>query len=237
VTTMLDTIVARKRERGVRESGLPERRETPPRPFLRDDFTIIAEVKKASPSRGTFDPPRDPVALARAYAAGGADAISVLTERDHFRGSIDDLRAVRAAGDRPVLRKDFLTTTGEIDDADRAGADAVLLIVAILEDAALREMIEHAAGLGLTALVEVHDESEIDRALVAGARSIGINNRDLRTFRVDTGHAARLRPRIPEDRAVVAESGYATADDVRALVAARDEAMTRRRQGAERSAG
>jgi len=184
---------------------------------------LIAEVKRASPSRGVLRADLDPKALARTYADSGAAAISVLTEEQHFQGSLDDLEAVRAALDGrgeprpPVLRKDFLFDAYHLYEARVYGADAVLLIAAILSPEPLAELLALAGTLGLECLVEVHDERELERALAADAQIIGINNRDLRTFEVDLALTERLRPLIPDDRVVVAESGVDTRADVERL--------------------
>jgi indole-3-glycerol phosphate synthase len=184
---------------------------------------LIAEVKRASPSRGVLRADLDPQALARAYAGSGAAAISVLTEERHFQGSLDDLEAVRAVLDGrgdprpPLLRKDFLFDAYHLYEARVYGADAVLLIAAILKPKLLTELLALARSLGLDCLVEVHDEQELERALAAGAQVIGINNRDLRTFEVDLALTERLRPLIPEDRVVVAESGVHSRADMQRL--------------------
>ena len=184
---------------------------------------LIAEVKRASPSRGVLRADLDAKALARTYAGSGAAAISVLTEEQHFQGSLADLEAVRAVLDgrggprQPVLRKDFLFDVYHLYEARVYGADAVLLIAAILEPRQLAELLALARTLGLECLVEVHDEQELERALAADAQIIGINNRDLRTFEVDLAVSERLRPLIPEDRVVVAESGIHTRADVQRL--------------------
>jgi indole-3-glycerol phosphate synthase len=170
-------------------------------------LACIAEVKRRSPSAGWIRQDADAAAVATAYAGAGADAISVLTDTPFFGGSLADLEAVRAAVDVPLLRKDFVVDAYQLVEARAAGADAVLLIAAALPEAALADLLAAAGAWGLEALVETHDEAEVDRAVRLGARVIGINHRDLRTFAVDRGLAARLRPRIPPDRAVVAESG------------------------------
>ncbi len=199
-------------------------RTAPPRDFAgalrRETVALIAEVKHASPSRGVLVDPFDPVVLATTYAANGAAAISVLTDARFFQGSLDDLRAVRAAVDVPVLRKDFVIDFYQVYEARAAGADAVLLIVAALDDAQLANLYALARSLDLTALVEVHDEAELDRALHVGARVIGINNRDLHTFNVDLGTTARLAQRVPARVTLVAESGIHRAADVQAMAAA-----------------
>jgi indole-3-glycerol phosphate synthase len=184
---------------------------------------VIAEVKKASPTKGVFDPDMDPVARARAYAEAGAAAISVLTEPKHFQGDIAFLGRIRDGLDRtgvpcpPLLRKDFLFDPYQLYEARAAGADAALLIVAILGDTLLRDLLALAGELGLGTLVEVHDEAEVERALAAGAEVIGINNRDLRTFVTDLAVTARLRPLIPSEKVIVSESGISSASDARML--------------------
>ncbi|WIG61637.1 MAG: Indole-3-glycerol phosphate synthase [Ktedonobacterales bacterium] len=172
---------------------------------------LIAEVKRASPSKGLLVETFDPVAQARAYAAGGAAAISVLTEPHFFLGALEHLRAVRAAVDVPVLRKDFILDPYQVYESRAAGADALLLICALLDDAALRELLALTRSLGMEALVEAHNAEEVQRALAADARVIGVNSRDLRTFAVDTAIVRRLRPLVPADRTFVAESGIADA--------------------------
>ncbi len=168
---------------------------------------VIAEVKRASPSRGSLAEIPDPAALAREYAAGGARCISVLTEGRWFGGSLDDLAAVRAAVDVPVLRKDFVVSSYQVHEARAHGADLVLLIVAALEQNVLTGLLERAESLGMTALVEVHTEEEADRALNAGARVIGVNARDLRTLEVDRSAFERIAPGLPSQVVKIAESG------------------------------
>lgn len=186
---------------------------------------LIAEVKRASPSRGLLRADLDAQALARTYASSGAAAISVLTEEQHFQGSLNDLKAVRAVLDGrggprpPVLRKDFLFDAYHLFEARAYGADAVLLIVAILKPKLLVELLALARTLDMECLVEVHDEDELERVLAADAQIIGINNRDLRTFAADLAVSERLRPLIPADRVVVAESGIHTRADVQRLLA------------------
>ena len=181
------------------------------RPARGGPARLIAEVKRASPSKGLLAERFDPVARARAYAAGGAAAISVLTEPDFFLGSLDHLRAVREAVSVPVLRKDFLLDPYQVYEARAAGADAVLLICALLDDALLRDLIALTHSLGMEALVEAHNAAETQRAVAAGARVIGVNSRDLRTFTVDHDVVRRLRPQVPDDRIFVAESGIGDA--------------------------
>ena len=183
-------------------------------------LAVIAEVKRASPSKGALADIPEPAALAAADAAGGAAAVSVLTEPRRFSGSLDDLAAVRARIDVPVLRKDFLVTPYQVAEARAWGADFVLLIVAALPQGELVALREQAEALGMTALVEVHDEEETRRAVDAGARVVGVNARDLRTLEIDRTTFARLRPLIPDDVVTVAESGVRGVDDVRAYAAA-----------------
>ncbi len=168
---------------------------------------VIAEVKRASPSRGHLADIPDPAALAAAYEAGGAHIISVLTEERRFAGSLADLAAVRAAVDIPVLRKDFVVTSYQLWEARAAGADLVLLIVAALPQEALVSLVERTQSLGMTPLVEVHDEWEVDRAVAAGAEIIGVNARNLRTLEVDRATFGRVAPTIPEECVRIAESG------------------------------
>ena len=192
---------------------------------LRDGFSVIAEVKRRSPSKGAIDADLDPVELARAYERGGAAALSVLTDADHFGGSPDDLAAARAAVHIPVLRKDFTVSAADVCDARIMGADAVLLIVAALDDVELSEFHALARELGLDVVVEVHDENELDRAMALDPRIIGVNQRDLVTFAVDTERAVRLAPRIPPGVVRVAESGIGGPDDAEPLVAAGYDAV------------
>jgi indole-3-glycerol phosphate synthase len=186
------------------------------------DMSVIAEVKRASPSRGAFQVDVEPATVASEYVSGGAAAISVLTDEPFFRGTLGDLEAVASAarcGERavPVLRKDFVVDPYQIVEARAHGADAVLLIVAALDDAMLRQLLTVAAAWGMDALVEVHDEREMERAVAAGAGLIGINNRDLRSFTVDLRVSERLAPIAPDDAVIVAESGVHGPDDVKRL--------------------
>jgi indole-3-glycerol phosphate synthase len=181
---------------------------------------LIAEVKKASPSRGVLSRGLDPVTLATTYATHGAHAISVLTDEKYFQGSLADLKAVRAAVDIPLLRKDFTIDEYQLWESRAAGADAVLLIVSILEPARLAELLATAKGLGLAALVECHTAAELDQALAVGSRIVGINNRDLATFETRITTTLELLPLIPPGPIVVSESGFFTAADVRQVVAA-----------------
>lgn len=182
--------------------------------FRSSGVSVIAEVKRASPSKGELAPIKDPAALAVDYAAGGAAAISVLTERRRFGGTLEDLRAVRTHVDIPVLRKDFITTSYQLWEARAAGADMALLIVAALEQIALECLIERARSIGLASLVEVHDEEEVARALGAGAELIGVNARNLKTLQVDRTTFERLSPLIPDHVIRVAESGVRGPHDV-----------------------
>ena len=186
---------------------------------------VIAECKRRSPSRGVLRHEYDPVAIARGYAAAGAAAISVLTEPTFFDGSLDHLRHVREAVDVPLLRKDFIVTRYQIAEAAVAGADAVLLIVAALDDEILKGLASYAATCGLDVLVEVHDEQELERALAAGATVVGVNSRNLRTLTVSTDVLDRLASGIPEGVVAVAESGIKTADDLQRLRARRYDAF------------
>ncbi len=182
---------------------------------------IIAEIKKASPSKGVLTESMDPEAIARAYTLGGAAGISILTEPNYFQGSLDHLRNVRLALGREypetrpsLLRKDFLVEPYELTQARAYGADTILLIVALLDVALLRDLIAQAEALELDALVEVHTEAEAERAIAAGTKLFGINNRDLHTFNVDLAVTARIRPLLPADAIVVGESGVHTRADV-----------------------
>jgi indole-3-glycerol phosphate synthase len=186
------------------------------------EMSVIAEIKRASPSRGKFPVSVEPACLAREYMAGGAAAISVLTDEPFFQGSLSDLDVVAdfvRASERPIpiLRKDVVVDTYQITEARAHGADAVLLIVAALEDALLAGLVEAAAAAGMDALVEVHDEQEMERAAAVGAKLVGINNRDLRSFFVDLGVSERLTPLAPEGTVVVAESGILGSIEVKRL--------------------
>ena len=184
-----------------------------------EGLAVIAEVKRRSPSKGDIDPGLDPAQVARAYTAGGAACLSVLTDAAHFGGSVEDLVAARRACPLPVLRKDFTVGDADVYDARIMGADAVLLIVAALDDDELGRLHALAGALGLDALVEVHDGAELARALALRPRLVGVNQRDLRTFSVDRRRAWELASRIPPDVLSVAESGIAGADDARDLAA------------------
>src|SRR3954470_15216950 len=187
--------------------------------FRAPGSSVIAEVKRRSPSKGDLADIPDPADLARQYAAGGAAAISVLTEQRRFGGSLDDLRAVRAAVETPLLRKDFIVTSYQLVEARAAGADLVLLIVAALDDDTLRRLHDEARELGLTVLVEVHDEPEAERAVALGAELVGVNARNLKTLEIDADTFGRLAPLVPDDRVLVAESGIFGPADVKRFVA------------------
>lgn len=190
-----------------------------------DHVSVIAEVKRGSPSRGRFPVEFDPVELAAEYRRGGAAAVSCLTDGPFFHGSLEDLASVAArlhAGDHPipVLRKDFMLDRYQMLEAFAHGADAVLLIVAALDDRLLRQLFESALELGLSPLVEVHNESEMERALQLNPAVVGVNNRDLHTFSVDLGITERLAPMTPPDTCLVSESGIFTSDDVKRVAVA-----------------
>lgn len=223
---ILDTIVTRKKEEvaslKVRGIAAPDQDIPLPRGFIRalTDFSgvaVIAEAKKASPSKGVIRPDFDPVAIACSYQAGGAQALSVLTDVDFFQGSLSYIPAVRAAVALPVLRKDFIIDPLQIREARAYGADAILLIAAILETAQIREYLALAAELGMDALVEVHDEAEVEKAVTAGSRLIGVNNRDLRDFSMDLNTTFRLQKMIPPDIPLVSESGIRDYQDMKKL--------------------
>lgn len=179
---------------------------------------IIAEIKKASPSRGVLLEDFRPAELASKYERGGAAALSVLTDRDFFQGSMDDLRAARAACSLPVLRKDFTIAEYHVVEAAACGADAILLIAAILSVEEMRQFRELARRYEMAALVEAHDATEVRKAIASGAEMIGVNNRDLRTFRVSLDTSIRLAPELPEGTIRVSESGIFTAADVASLM-------------------
>jgi len=195
-------------------------------PILREPGVgVIAEVKRASPSRGALADISDPAALAGLYADGGARAISVLTEQRRFGGSLADLDAVRAAVEIPVLRKDFIITPYQVHEARAHGADMVLLIVAALQQPVLHGLLERVESLGMTALVEVHSESEADRALDAGASVIGINARDLKTLTIDREAFSRIAPGLPSGIVTIAESGVRDTADLLAYAGAGADAV------------
>ncbi|MFV2006078.1 MAG: indole-3-glycerol phosphate synthase TrpC [Longimicrobiales bacterium] len=225
---ILDRIVATKRREvealrpraGDLEAAARE--AVPPRDFVgalsRPGLvSVIAEVKRRSPGAGPIRPDLEPAGLASSYYAGGAAALSVLTDRDYFGGSLDDLRAAREAVDIPVLRKDFVIDPLQVLEARAAGSDAVLLIVRILDDARLADLLNLARSLGMSALVEAHDGPELQRAVRSGARIVGINNRDLSTFTTRIDATVDLLPEVPDEVVVVSESGIRSGDDVARL--------------------
>ena len=222
---VLDQIVAHHRRRVGDDPRLPEqlleaaRSTPPPRPFeeviVGPELSVIAEVKRRSPSKGDIAPGLDVAKLAAGYADGGAECLSVLTDERFFGGSMEDLAVAREASGRPVLRKDFTLSANDICDARLAGADAVLLIVAVLDAGELTDFIEMAHALGMAALVEAHDEGEVERAVTAGARIVGVNQRNLTDFSVDVERAVRLAKLIPSELIAVAESGISGPTDAR----------------------
>ncbi|MCI0684781.1 MAG: indole-3-glycerol phosphate synthase TrpC [Gemmataceae bacterium] len=230
MTTILDEIVATKRqELAERQARVPPAeltRRLPAAAPVRDfhaalasapGIGIIAEVKKASPSAGVLRADFDPVAIARTYAAAGADCLSVLTDAPYFQGALAYLTAIRAAVAPPVLRKDFLLDAYQVLEARVAGADAVLLIAEILDDALLRRLLRETEGLGMQALVELYEPTNVERVLDSGATLIGINNRDLRTFETRLEHTLELAPRFPPGCTLVSESGIKTRADIERL--------------------
>ena len=212
-------VAAAKAARGAGELMRMAKAAPPVRGFrkalgVREGAALIAEIKKASPSKGLIRADFDPPALARAYAAGGATCLSVLTDAPYFQGADGDLSAARSAAALPVLRKDFILDPYQAIEARAIGADCILLIVAAVEDAAAAEIEAAAHDLGMDILVEVHDEAELERAGRLRSRLIGINNRDLATLRVDLGVTERLAPRAPADALVVSESGLSAPADL-----------------------
>jgi indole-3-glycerol phosphate synthase len=231
MVTYLDRILsfhranARSDERPVDDLIEQARRLGPTRGFARalldaGGLGVIAEIKRRSPSKGDLDPALDPASLAGAYARGGASCLSVLTDGQHFGGSAADLGAARAAVDLPVLRKDFTVSVRDVCEGRLMGADAILLIVAALDDMELADFHDLATELGLDVLVETHDEAEVERALSVGASMIGVNQRDLVTFEVDQERALRVAAFLPHDVVRVAESGIGGRADAAPLRAA-----------------
>jgi indole-3-glycerol phosphate synthase len=226
---MLDKIIAKKREE------VEQRKKVAPATYLQeriarqkptldlalalkgDHIRLIAEVKKASPSRAVLSPDFNPVELARTYVEGGAAAISVLTEVSYFMGSIEHLAAIREAVELPLLRKDFIFDSYQVYESRAYGADALLLIAAILSQGQLKDLVSLSHRIALGCLVEVHNGDEVERALLSEAEIIGINNRDLNTFAVDINTTRRLRPLIPEQKTVVSESGIKSRKDMETL--------------------
>jgi indole-3-glycerol phosphate synthase len=229
---ILERILSRKRERlneAKREIPFGELLSTMPtsfgtgrfiRPLQRDGINVIAEIKRRSPSKGVIRENFDPGMIARNYTANGAAAISVLTEEDFFDGSLGFLRVVDEVTDRPLLRKDFIFDQYQVYEAAHAGADAILLIVAMLDGTQLNDLLQAAYGLGLDALVEVHDLVEIERAMKCDVRLLGVNNRDLRTFETKLETSLELAGELPKSITLVSESGIRTRDDIERLRAA-----------------
>ncbi len=235
-TTYLDNILARHREvaaadtRSLDELVASARSMPPTRGFadaLRaaDRLAVISEIKRRSPSKGDLFADLDPADLAATYERGGATCMSVLTDAEFFGGSVDDLQAARAACSLPTIRKDFTVSMHDVADARLMGADCVLLIAAALDPAELAEMHALATDIGLDALVEIHDEAELEIALAAGATLVGVNQRDLVTFQVDHARAVRVGRSIPATVVRVAESGVRDATDARSLRAAGFDAI------------
>jgi indole-3-glycerol phosphate synthase len=226
---MLDKIIAQKREEVEQSKKVAtitylQERIDGQKPLLDltlalkgDHIRLIAEVKQASPSRGMLSPNFNSIKLAQTYAEGGAAAISVLTEANYFMGSIEHLAAIKEVVGLPLLRKDFIFDPYQVYESRAYGADALLLIASILSQEQLKELISLSHSLGLRCLVEVHNEGEVERAVLSGAEIIGINNRDLDTFSIDINMTRRLRPLIPQERIVVSESGIKNKRDIEKL--------------------
>ena len=219
-------IAARKRERSMAAVESAARSLPPPRGFaarLADaagcGYGLIAEVKRASPSRGLICPDFDPAEIARAYRAGGATCLSVLTDRPYFQGDDIFLTEARDAVDLPVLRKDFILESYQVAEARAISADCILLIMAILDDVEAAELTDQAHGFGMDVLVEVHDSAELERALALNTPLVGINNRNLKTLRVDLATTEVLAPRIPADRLAVSESGLSSPEQLARMAA------------------
>jgi indole-3-glycerol phosphate synthase len=223
---ILDTIVIQKKQEveQLKSEGVSRPASTvdPPRGFMQAliqsaGIAVIAEVKKASPSKGVISPDFNPTEIAASYERGGAEAVSVLTDEKFFQGSLDYILQVRQEVKLPVIRKDFIIHELQIEEASNYGADAILLIAAILDQDQIRDYLQMSNELDMDALVEVHDEKELEKSLVAGSALIGINNRDLRDFTVNIETTTRLRKEIPDEIPVVSESGIKTHEDMKLL--------------------
>jgi indole-3-glycerol phosphate synthase len=223
---ILETIVARKRQEveklKAEGAAVPDLHLDPPRGFAKaltqsPQIAVIAEVKKASPSKGVICADFDPTAIAASYERGGAEAISVLTDEMFFQGSLDYIPLIRQRVKLPVIRKDFIIHESQIEQASNFGADAILLIAAILDQAQIRDYLQMSRELHMDVLVEIHDEKELEKSLAAGSVLLGINNRDLRDFSVDLQTTLRLRKEIPDSIPVVSESGIRNNADMRML--------------------